>query len=679
MTAHPSLIDALDDPQLFGGMFDDASWDRWIVFLRALQGLPLDPADLAIFQHHTGRSIPPTAPSRYAELVVGRRGGKSRILALVATYLACVPDHDPFIVPGETPVVAIIARDRQQAAVIKNYLAGFIRAVPAFADMIVDELAESIRLTNRVVVEVHTASIAAPRGRTFLAVLCDETAFWPNGDSTNPDVEVINAVRPGLSTIPYSLLLVASSPYAKRGILYTNYAKYFGKDDAPVLVWQGSTPEMNSTQVDDPVAAAMYEEDPERAAAEYGALFRTDIVAFITREAVEDVVARGVREVPPGGGIAYCAFVDPSGGSADSFTMAIAHLEPDGTAFLDCIREVKPPFSPDAVVQEFAATLKSYGISRVIGDAYAGMWPRERFAVHGITYEVSARNKSAIYGEFLPALNGRRVRLLDIPRLTGQLVTLERRTARGGKDSIDHADGQHDDVANAACGVLVQVIEDRRPTLVPAAALRADEEAAPAGLGNVLFCFAVLWIDMSGMAAFAIFARRQPYPEPQLLICDYGVEPWSAGLLDVLARRLGDACDMARAGDRRCRERGVAAMLFAPQQLEGAAANAMRQMAMSLPVPVTSPMIVETIDERFLADPVRMLFQTSAHVTGGKVKLSAAATAMSATVPILGALSLVPGTKVEDDPLRVATMLGITMGLGGLPAKNAHGARTTFN
>jgi hypothetical protein len=150
---------------------------------------------------------------------------------------------------------------------------------------------------------VHTASIGAPRGRTFLAVLCDETAFWPMGDSANPDVEVINAVRPGLSTIPYSLLLIASSPYAKRGILYTNYAKYFGKDDAPVLVWQGTTEEMNSTLIGDSLIAEMYAEDPDRAGAEFGAQFRSDIVAFITREAIEQVVARGVRELPPGGGI----------------------------------------------------------------------------------------------------------------------------------------------------------------------------------------------------------------------------------------------------------------------------------------------------------------------------------------------------------------------------------------
>ena len=85
---------------------------------------------------------------------------------------------------------------------------------------------------------------------------------------------------------------------------------------APVLIWQGSTEEMNSTLVGDPVIAEMALEDPERAASEHGAQFRTDIAAFITREAVEDVLARGVRELPPGGGISYTAFADPSGGSA---------------------------------------------------------------------------------------------------------------------------------------------------------------------------------------------------------------------------------------------------------------------------------------------------------------------------------------------------------------------------
>jgi hypothetical protein len=47
------------------------------------------------------------------------------------------------------------------------------------------------------------------------------------------------------------------------------------------------------------------------------------------------------------------------------------------------------------------------------------------------------------------------VKLLDNDRLLAQLTRLERRTARSGKDSIDHAPGAHDDLANAAAGVLV--------------------------------------------------------------------------------------------------------------------------------------------------------------------------------------------------------------------------------
>ena len=191
-------------------MFDAPSWEPWRAFLHALQALPMSDAHLVLYRHHTGRSEPPTKPVRYAELVVGRRGGKSRILALIATYLSCVLDHRDYIVPGETPVVAIIAKDRTQARVILGYIAGFMRSIALFAELIEDELAEAIRLSNGVVVEVHTANIGAPRGRTFLAVLCDETAFWPVGESANPDVEVINAVRPGLSTIPYSIC--SSSP-----------------------------------------------------------------------------------------------------------------------------------------------------------------------------------------------------------------------------------------------------------------------------------------------------------------------------------------------------------------------------------------------------------------------------------------------------------------------------------
>ena len=141
-------------------------------------------------------------------------------------------------------------------------------------------------------------------------------------------------------------------------------------------------------------------------------------------------------------------------------TMAIAHHE-NGMAVLDALRERRPPFSPEDVVREFAALLKAYRASRVRGDRYAGEWPRERFQAQGIRYEVASMVKSDLYLGFLPMINSRQAELLDHPRLLAQLCGLERRTARGGRDTIDHWPGGHDDLANAAAGALVAAAREK--------------------------------------------------------------------------------------------------------------------------------------------------------------------------------------------------------------------------
>jgi hypothetical protein len=99
--------------------------------------------------------------------------------------------------------------------------------------------------------------------------------------------------------------------------------------------------------------------------------------------------------------------------------------------------------------------LKAYGITRVTGDRYAGEWPRERLRAHGIQYDLSEQPKSDIYRDCLPLLNSGRVELLNLPRLASQFCGLERRTSRSGRDSIDHAPGAHDDIANVVAGVLL--------------------------------------------------------------------------------------------------------------------------------------------------------------------------------------------------------------------------------
>lgn len=448
-----NILDAMADPALFGPLFPGETWAAWRAFLAALLGLPMEGDAAALYRHHTGRTTPPAQQFREAALVIGRRGGKSRVLALIAVYLATFRDYSAHVVPGEQPVIAIIAADRKQARVLLRYVTGTLKAVDMLAGLIADEMAESVSLTNGVVIEIHTSSIGSPRGRTFAAVLADEIAFWRSDDSVNPDAEVIGAVRPGMASIPGSMLLMASSPYARRGVLWTTFKSHFGRDDARVLVWRGTTLEMNPA-LDPAVIEDARAADPIAASAEFDAEFRQDISQFVAREVVEGCVVDERYEVAPQPGIRYSAFVDPSGGSADSMTLAITHRDGD-SAVLDAVREAHPPFSPEGVVAEFAAVLRSYRVSRVVGDRYAGEWARERFRLHGMDYALSDRPKSDLYRDVLPVLNSGRAELLDLPRLVSQFCGLERRTARGGRDSIDHGPGQHDDLANSVAGALL--------------------------------------------------------------------------------------------------------------------------------------------------------------------------------------------------------------------------------
>jgi hypothetical protein len=163
----------------------------------------------------------------------------------------------------------------------------------------------------------------------------------------------------------------------------------------------------------------------------------------------------------------HVGFVDPSGGSIDSMTLATAHVSlVRRLCVLDGYWERRPPFSPDSVTADFAEILKGYGITTVTGDRYAGVWPRERFAAHGIVYVPSELTKSELYREFLVLLNSGRVKLPHDKRMRTQFESLERRTMRGGKDSIDHPPSGHDDIANSVAGALVlasRLAEGRQP------------------------------------------------------------------------------------------------------------------------------------------------------------------------------------------------------------------------
>jgi hypothetical protein len=439
---------------VLGATFSGESWQSWRAILKAAHGLPLIDDERAIVTQLTQRDTLPASPVRELWLLLGRRSGKSIVTALLAVWATTCKTYT--LAPGEVGVFMCIAADRAQARVIKRYISGLLRSHPSLDALIEKETSGAIWLTSGLCIEIHTCSFRSLRGYTCIGAACDEIAFWDDEDSANPDHEVLVALRAAMASVPEAMLIALSSVYARRGEVWRVYDKHHGKPSPDVLVVNGPTRVMNPT-ISQSFIDAAYEDDPIAAAAEYGAEFRRDVEVFLPLEALEAVRMPGRFEqaFQAAHRDSYVAFLDPAGGSGqDSMTLAIAHHE-NGRAVLDCVREERPPFAPSVTVATFADVLKSYGLTTATSDRYAGSWPTEAFSKVGITVTPSDRTKSEIYQDLLPLVMSGTCELLDQAKLFKQLAGLERRTARGGRDSIDHGPRLHDDVANAAAGALV--------------------------------------------------------------------------------------------------------------------------------------------------------------------------------------------------------------------------------
>jgi hypothetical protein len=458
MNARPtiSVANALQDSRLFGPFFVGESWDVWRSVLKAAFAEKLSPTEIQTFRSVAGRD-PPKHRVKELACAVGRGGGKDSTASFIAAYIAMSFDAKAAkLRPGEKAHVLCLAVDREQAAIQFNYICAYFSEVPVLKALVKTIGTDSIELRNRVVIQVTTNSFRSVRGRSILCTIFDEVAFWRDEKSANPDVELHAAITPGLARVRNSMLILISSVHRRNGLLFDRWKSFYGKDDDDVLVVLGSTTQFNPT-FDRKVIDKALALDPQRYGAEYESRWRDDLAQFVSRELVDALIVPGRTVLPRTDGVGYVAFCDPSGGSSDSMTLAISHMEGD-RAILDLVVERRPPFSPDDVTKEFAATIRSYGIATVRGDRYGGLWPRERFAVHGIDYQTAPQAKSDIYLTLLPLLNSARVELLDNTRLTSQLCSLERRSVRGGRDTVDHPPQSHDDIANAAAGAIVSAV-----------------------------------------------------------------------------------------------------------------------------------------------------------------------------------------------------------------------------
>jgi len=443
---------ALCDPALLGAALGDpATWQTWRAVLKAAFGLDLNRDEARAFASVAGSRAPPSQRVRELWAIVGRRGGKSQMAALIAVFLACFVKHK--LSRGEHGMVLALAASTEQARIVFNYAKAFLTESPVLRQEIDAITRSEIRLKNGITIAIHSNSFRTIRGRTLCAAIFDEIAMWRSEDSATPDTETYTSVLPALLTT-CGMLVGISTGYRKMGLLYTKHRDYFGINSDDILVVQGSTTQFNQTLTEQDIAAQRAA-DPAAAASEWDGGFRDDIASFLDDELVDGAVEHGrPLELPPRPGVYYRCFVDASGGvGADAYTLAIGHKE-NGVFVIDVIRGTAGKFDPQEVTREYAALLKEYHVASVTGDYYGAEWVAASWRACNVSYVRSELARSQIYLETIPLFARHLVRLPDHPKLLRELRLLERHTHRSGKDSIDHPKNGHDDYANAVCGCL---------------------------------------------------------------------------------------------------------------------------------------------------------------------------------------------------------------------------------
>ena len=478
--------------RLLGATFKPSYTPMLSVLLAAFcEGLT--PPEREHFDKLCGGRALPAARMKELWIVAGRGSGKTQAAALIVIALALCCTWPT--TPGQIPVALLLAADRESSRVAFKFIVGLLRSSPVLWKKVVNVTRDRITLSNDLEIVVATSDYRMVRGRSLIAVIADELAFWPvSATSASPDREVLNAVRPGLARFPGAMLVCISSPYAQAGELYEADRRYFGKDDARVLVARGGTLDFNPEFSREEIEAAL-ERDSQSASAEYLGIYRSDVVNFLDGATVDSATRPEPLELlrqtvsRDGGHVVYVAGVDPSGGRSDAAAAAVAHSDRDRIV-IDAVRRWPSPHDPAVVAKEVAAFLAHYGLRTATADAYGAEITRSVYREAGVELLTSDASRSELYMAMLPLFTTGRIEIPPDSRLRLELLTLERRTARGGKDSVDHRVGAQDDVCNAA-----------------ALAARAVSRRRDAGRNMVAAGYSTLFDGMGGPVA-------RPYIHP---------------------------------------------------------------------------------------------------------------------------------------------------------------------
>ena len=373
-------------------------------------------------------------------IVCGRRSGKTLLAAVWSLYDALVRDLAEHLRPNEPRYVVCVASSQDQARRVFATIGQFLE-LPHLSALVSKQTSDEVHLLSGVIIKCLPCNARTTRGLAASSVVFDELAhFTDTENGYQAGEQVYRALAPSVSQFgDLGRLVVCSTPRGERGILW----KLWQTQDPTIFKMQASTAEMNPS-VPAELLQRESERDPELFKQEYLALFTAGGGAFLSPDALRACV--GIPEHTHGRRVLG---LDPAF-SRDSFAVALA-CHADDLILLDLVDAHDPPVDFAAVMDAVAELAKSAEVAETVTDQHSAAPIVQELLRRGCRCTPvpwTAQNKVEAYSSFKVAVNTRKVRLPDNPRLLRELGGLTSTpTARG---FTVEGGGERDDLASAA-------------------------------------------------------------------------------------------------------------------------------------------------------------------------------------------------------------------------------------
>jgi hypothetical protein len=441
------IIEFIRHPDILN---DQCHSEYQVACLKSIYGIALNPAELDIYQACTGHAYEEGKEQREVTIIAGRRGGKTGKIAAPIVCFEAFRSHG--LKPGEEGFVMLLAPTLAQAGIAFHYVRNYLRGSQVLSKRVVSTTKNEVKLKNGITIGCYASTYDGVRGRTIVAVVCDELAFWPREESAaDSDEEVIEALRPGMATVRNAKLVKISTPYAKCGVIWEDFQH---RTELDFPVWQLTSIRMNPT-IDVTILEREKRRNEENYRREYLAEFTDSINSWIIPEILDPCVVRGRAEVRPRRGARYVAAIDPATRHND-FALVIVEFSPEEKVILARVARwrgtKKAPLAYEFVLGEIKSILDGYEINSVIGDQYYCDAIGQHLLKLDIFYEVSVfgpQTRAKIFANLKHLLVQRKIELLDDPELLYEFRSLQELKTERGQIDVRPGPGMRDDSAVA--------------------------------------------------------------------------------------------------------------------------------------------------------------------------------------------------------------------------------------